>query len=800
MTDAQFIVEIRADLAKVKSDIAGLETNASSSGKNAGTAFGSQFAAVVSTILGAISFNKLLGGITQAVSAYKDLELSQIKLKSTIASVNDVNTKNNAILRDGSRSLEERGAALGYTRDQMYKTVTASEASRGATSGLQAQIESMTRAYDESIRPLENSIKAKEKAINANDRESKSINEKIRALREEEKQKLKGVKDSGLGKLEDNNKSIETQIKILENKKLENKIGEDLNIAVVNQNRELDKQINILKLQKSENDLKIDSYQEQIDKIKEATNAQQDQYQSELNDIQVRKNALLDSVQEIKDAIEAKKATFDINIEPLKNKLKDLQLATSGGGSSQVFDPDIARKIEEESKKGPKTINEEDVSRKVEELYNRFGGLVSRQALGSAFNNLILKGLTDVDKMAEGVGRYVDAASQGKSANIDLDTAVVNLSDAFRRNNSVLGDASGITENYSELQKVALDNFNKENGLQEKKFDNLTKEQQAQYLLQAQLDKTIDRQGGFSRALESGLLGQEKFNASLLVLQQTLGGVFNEDFQFVIGKLAEFVKYIGDFVEKNKELTKGLAIAALAFTALLTVISFILIALPALTVMFAAITSPIGLVAIAIGITIFKFWEMRDVVFNVVNTIYNQVTGTFSNITRFVLFWLPGLLGLFALFKWDNVWSGMFDAFKNTIINIGSWFGKLSWSNLLRDGLNSMKNIIRDMFVNILKVIPGTDGIREAITQGANAIRFADGGRPTGSNVLSLLNDGVGRMSGQETVINAPATSAFAPLLDMINAIGRGDTYNQQSQTNINYGTSPVPLSAGFEI
>jgi hypothetical protein len=162
--------------------------------------------------------------------------------------------------------------------------------------------------------------------------------------------------------------------------------------------------------------------------------------------------------------------------------------------------------------------------------------------------------------------------------------------------------------------------------------------------------------------------------------------------------------------------------------------------------------------------------------------------------------WLPGLLRLFNVFDWGRVWSGMFEAFKNMIRDLGSWFGNLDFGNLLRNGLNGMKNVIRDMFVNVLGSIPGTEGIIDGIIAGTNAIRFADGGRPTGSNVLSLLNDGVGRMSGQETVINAPATSAFAPLLDMINAIGRGDTYNQQSQTNINYGSTPIPLSASFDI
>lgn len=72
-------------------------------------------------------------------------------------------------------------------------------------------------------------------------------------------------------------------------------------------------------------------------------------------------------------------------------------------------------------------------------------------------------------------------------------------------------------------------------------------------------------------------------------------------------------------------------------------------------------------------------------------------------------------------------------------------------------------------------------------------LTLAEGGLVSGgNNVPTLLNDGKGRMAGNEYVVNAPATNMFLPMLEAMNNLGKGggNVNNSKTftQTINNYG------------
>jgi hypothetical protein len=79
---------------------------------------------------------------------------------------------------------------------------------------------------------------------------------------------------------------------------------------------------------------------------------------------------------------------------------------------------------------------------------------------------------------------------------------------------------------------------------------------------------------------------------------------------------------------------------------------------------------------------------------------------------------------------------------------------------------------------------------------------WATGGEITsGKDVMAKLNDGTGRMAGNEFVMNAPATKMFSSLLNAMNGMGEsaGNTYTQNSNyTMNNYGYSSARSYTSF--
>lgn len=130
----------------------------------------------------------------------------------------------------------------------------------------------------------------------------------------------------------------------------------------------------------------------------------------------------------------------------------------------------------------------------------------------------LLKSGLNLDKSIDLLKRFTNEALTGKRPTLSLVEAVINLTDAYRTNNSVLGDRSGISENFNNIiqegQKLLIS--------QGYAVQDIT-EDMAKY---AGMIKLTDLTLGSSEMLKGTLVDkQAEFNNKILEFQYKLGNL-----------------------------------------------------------------------------------------------------------------------------------------------------------------------------------------------------------------------------------------------------------------------------------
>ena len=236
-------------------------------------------------------------------------------------------------------------------------------------------------------------------------------------------------------------------------------------------------------------------------------------------------------------------------------------------------------------------------------------------------------------------------------------------------------------------------------------------------------------------------------------------------------------------------------------------------------------------VAVAIASAILRFNEFRDSVSFITSGISSNISNTFTNTKNNLLGIFSGIgntignyfnsaVGIVSgvVSSIRNTFSDMYYFIINNVINpIGN-----SWGNIVGNvvgivdsiryqfsrltgvfsvaqdavvgGVRNFVNSVVGSFNSVINAINGVVTRIPGVSSGIPTLQyFARGGlvgdgRPATGAVPAVLNDGRGRLAGQEYVVNAPATRQFLPLLEAMNNIGlgRGDTNNT---TTVNKNT-----------
>lgn len=100
------------------------------------------------------------------------------------------------------------------------------------------------------------------------------------------------------------------------------------------------------------------------------------------------------------------------------------------------------------------------VDKAVNELESVKKGFLSNAEAAQGLKNLLSAGLS-LDQATDMMNVFANRATFGRNSSIGFGEAVINLSQAFKTEQSELGDASGMTENFSNILKVGAENIGK---------------------------------------------------------------------------------------------------------------------------------------------------------------------------------------------------------------------------------------------------------------------------------------------------------------------------------------------------
>ena len=144
-------------------------------------------------------------------------------------------------------------------------------------------------------------------------------------------------------------------------------------------------------------------------------------------------------------------------------------------------------------------------------------------------------------------------------------------------------------------------------------FTNETERQKkALATLEIAISQSKNAIGDFART-QDGLANQQRvMQERLKELTETIGTAFIPILQSIVQKAQPVIEAMVQWIEKNPELTRRIALAAAAITGLVAIVGILGLALPAIIAGFTFLASPIGLVILAVTAVVAAFILFRE--------------------------------------------------------------------------------------------------------------------------------------------------------------------------------------------
>jgi gas vesicle protein len=826
------VVETKKAVLDIKSALNKSDQQAAKAGKSSGASFGKSFASAATAILGAISFNALIGGIQEALGAYREMQGANVALSGAIKFVNNQATKTNSILASNTTSYEEKATAIGLDTDKLYTNTKATQSNEGAIKAQEASIRSAERAYEDSIKVQEQNV------FNLN-QQTDAIDKQIKSLNKQTDEQIKQIRIArGYDAVDNELNLLEIQKNQLEIQRDTAKIAND-GVALAeakNQIATLDDEISLRKN-------KLDAIDFETDAIKKQAKTQEDAFKSQ-------KDNLVTQITVIRSELSEAKNKFDIDIEPAKRKLEDLRATNISVGGGKVISEEMKKFIDQASEKAkiniPAKINEDDVNKSIESVKKNFQvkgkDIISTATFKQAYGDLLKGGVTSLDAVEKTVTQFIESASVGRSAGVSLEKAVGNLGYAFRTNNSQIGNLSGIQENWSDITKdgtaqleaqyIAMGDLDSARRVS---LGLLTDEEQVKAKLIG-LDKvTQDSQGAFNDLAETGALDTEIFNQQLKTFQQVLGEKLLPVLGEIIPPLADMLDKVIEFTKNNPQLVTGVLLAVTAFTGLLTAGFALAFVIKTIGIAVGFLAGPIGLAVLAVaGLlailtllynnsetfrttinqafstvqqkieevvksfnekikpeieTIFKeietiFKKIEPIITPFINSFVTFLTGSIDNVSRIFSGLVTTISGVFTLIS--GILTGDGDKIRKGFEKIFSGLGNMI-AGFLNQAIDSLNQFLRSLN-SIGDQIQEATGVNVSdIPEIPKIPTFADGGLVTGKG--TGRSDSIPAMlSNGEFVMNAQSVRRFFPILQAMNS--NRPIPNQTDNRQINSGNT----------
>ncbi|MGE5508231.1 MAG: hypothetical protein ACM3RP_07120 [Chitinophagales bacterium] len=180
-------------------------------------------------------------------------------------------------------------------------------------------------------------------------------------------------------------------------------------------------------------------------------------------------------------------------------------------------------------------------------------GLLPLNTAIGAMRDLLTTGL-NIDQAATLLEIFKNRASVGRAETLSLDQAVSNLAQSFKTEQSRLGDLSGMTENYSMLLEVGARAMGKN-------VNQLTEAErtQAKYLGIVQVSQGY--MNGAASMANTLSAAQARLATTTTQAEAALGKALAPAVQGTTNVMAGLMKIIGDWVQVNPTLARGIVMA-----------------------------------------------------------------------------------------------------------------------------------------------------------------------------------------------------------------------------------------------
>lgn len=283
-------------------------------------------------------------------------------------------------------------------------------------------------------------------------------------------------------------------------------------------------------------------------------------------------------------------------------------------------------------------------------------------------------------------------------------------------------------------------------------MDQLTGEALRQAKAQVTLDIAIRQSknavGDYARSTGSLTQTQKELKKSIedtqIAIGETLAPILND----ILMKLLPVVETTKKWIEENPKLTKVIIIATAAFTALLTVIGLIGLALPPIIAGFALLLSPVGLVIIAIGaliaigILLWKNWEK-------IEALGKEIWGSIKEVVGSAVDWIKEKVD-----KAIELWNKMKEVVSAPIKATGTFVSGV---------FNKAKNALSREHGG---TVPGPRGLPVPImAHGQEQIIPAGKTGQGGSNLSLVINNPVFRNNEDAMRLKQQLDKYFRPLI-----------------------------------
>lgn len=273
-----------------------------------------------------------------------------------------------------------------------------------------------------------------------------------------------------------------------------------------------------------------------------------------------------------------------------------------------------------------------------------------RQTMPSATSDIV-KMAADLQDLLVPLGLSRDSATELSKGFLEVSNKIAAFNDVeptevLEAMKSALAGSSeplrrfGVNALETSLETRAMQEGLLKAGQSFKDLDPNVKNQiRAQALLAQVIDNSADAINGFADNNDSFIRRQQNLQATLKETQEAIGGPLLKTFDNLLKKVQPVVTQVGDWVEKNPELTEKILLLSAGIAGLVAVIGTLGFVLPAIITGFGLLFSPITLVIAVIaglvyGVTqLVKHWDVvQEKIYSVWGAVQGFLLGVWQNI------------------------------------------------------------------------------------------------------------------------------------------------------------------------